>query len=276
MPADRAQARCHWWSNGWSGSFFPLQGPLSGRQFLPLRGDAELRTLPDENNRSGTDIAALTLPPHGRKWGGNEMATTKCSDVCRAEMRKSGTMLGRWSCLAAAVMAVASVATAAEPGVVPVPSAVRALEGCWYGTGHVMGKSVTITLSAKPIVQDALFVIDVTSAATDDASDLYSAHLILGGANQPPRTLAEPISGFWADSFGGGFTATGQGSSRPDGFDVTYAYPDTAFLNHWRIQGDNLAWEIVARDDDGHDTPFALYSLAKASCPAAPPSVSSQ
>jgi hypothetical protein len=179
-------------------------------------------------------------------------------------------------CLATAMMAVASGATAAEPGVVPVPSAVRALEGCWYGSGHVMGKPVTITLSAKPIVQDALFVIDAASVAKDDASDRYGAHLILGGADRPSGTRAEPISGFWADSFGGSFTATGQGSSRPDGFDMTYAYPDSAFLNHWRIQGDKLVWEIVAQDADGHETPFALYSLAKAACLPAPPSVASE
>lgn len=204
------------------------------------------------------------------------MATTKCSDSCRAEMTKGGAVFNRWSCLVAAAMVVASVATAAEPGVVAVPFAVRAVEGCWYGSGHVMGKSVTIMLSAKPIVQDALFVIDAVSVAKDDASDRYSAHLIFGGANQPSGTRAEPISGFWADSFGGSFTATGQGSSRRDGFDMTYAYPDSAFLNHWRIQGDNLAWEIVARDADGHETSFALYSLAKAACPPAAPSVSSQ
>jgi hypothetical protein len=119
-------------------------------------------------------------------------------------------MFDRWSWLAAALVAVSSATTAAEPGVVPVPSAVRALEGCWYGSGHVMGKPVTIVLSAKPIVQGALFVIDAASVAKDDASDRYSAHLILGGANQPSGARAEPISGFWADSFGGTFTATGQ------------------------------------------------------------------
>jgi hypothetical protein len=200
------------------------------------------------------------------------MAKTKCSDSCRAEMTKCGALFDRWGCIAAAVISVASVATAAEPGVVPVPSAVRALEGCWFGSGRVMGKSVTITLSAKPIVQDALFVIDAASVATDDASDSYSAHLIFGGANQPSGTRAEPISGFWADSFGGRFTATGQGSSRLDGFDMTYEYPDSAFLNHWRIQGDKLTWEIVTRDTDGRETPFALYSLAKAACPPTPPS----
>jgi hypothetical protein len=92
---------------------------------------------------------------------------------------------GRWSFAAAAVIAVSSVATAAEPGVVPVPFTVRALEGCWSGSGHVMGKPVTTMLSAKPIVQDALFVIDAASVSKDDASDRYSAHLIFGGADQP-------------------------------------------------------------------------------------------
>ena len=134
-----------------------------------------------------------------------------------------------------------------------------------------MGKPVTITFSAKPIVGDALFVIDAASVAKDDAADRYFAHLILGGARPASGTPAEQISGFWADSFGGEFTATGQGSSRPDGFDMTYAYPESAFLNHWRFQGDNLTWEIVARDTSGRESPFASYSLAKASCPPGSP-----
>jgi hypothetical protein len=95
-------------------------------------------------------------------------------------MTKGGAMFYRLSCLATAVMAVASVATAAEHGAVPVPSAVR-----------------------------ALFVLDAASVAKYDASDRYSAHLILGGADRPSGTRAEPITGFWADSFGGSFTATG-------------------------------------------------------------------
>jgi hypothetical protein len=57
---------------------------------------------------------------------------------------------------------------------------------------------------------------------------------------------------------------------------MTHAYPDSAFLNHWRIKGANLVWKIVTQDADGHETPFALYSLARAACPPAPPSVSSE
>jgi hypothetical protein len=53
---------------------------------------------------------------------------------------------------------------------------------------------------------------------------------------------------------------------------MTYVYPDSVFLNRWRIEGDKLVWEIVARDADGRETPFALYSLAKAACPLAPAS----
>jgi len=43
-------------ATGRFGLIFRLQGPLSGRDSWSLRGNAELRTLPNENNRPGADI----------------------------------------------------------------------------------------------------------------------------------------------------------------------------------------------------------------------------
>lgn len=42
---------------------------------------------------------------------------------------------------------------AAEPDAAPVPAAVASLQGCWQGRGEVMEKAVTVSLSARPIVQ---------------------------------------------------------------------------------------------------------------------------
>jgi hypothetical protein len=148
-----------------------------------------------------------------------------------------------------------------------VPAQVRALEGCWRGQGVVMDKPVTIALTARPITEGAMFLIDAQSHAKADPADRYAAHLVLGGRGAPPKTgEATAISGFWIDSFGGDFTASGSGSSRADGFDVAYAYPDATFINRWRRTADHLTWTITAKDAAAPEAAFARYDLDRTAC----------
>ncbi|MBM9402849.1 hypothetical protein JUN65_14805 [Gluconacetobacter azotocaptans] len=183
----------------------------------------------------------------------------------------AGKVTPRWvGSVWATIVLAASVANAAEPGAAQLLPAVSALKGCWQGDGEVMGKPVTITLSAKPIVQDAMFVVDVDSSAKADAHDRYSAHLFFGGGKPSTGNAAEQIVGFWADSFGGTFTATGNGVSHKDGFEMVYRYPEDTYVNRWRLIGGRLTWDIAARDDKGKETRFAGYSLARAECATGP------
>jgi hypothetical protein len=178
-------------------------------------------------------------------------------------------MSTKLGCAAIALLATASAVHSAEPGTPPVPKAVSNLKGCWKGRGEVMGKPVTIGVSARSIVQDAILALDVQSQAVSDPKDLYSAHLIFGGTNKQPGAASDQVVGYWSDSFGGAFATSGQGETRPDGFDMTYRYTDDAFVNHWRFLSDGIAWQIVSRDRKGIEKPFASYSLHKASCRAA-------
>jgi hypothetical protein len=156
---------------------------------------------------------------------------------------------------------VAPAAAAEEPATAPV--AVRPLEGCWRGTGSVMGKPVTTVMEARPVALGAMLVVDADSVATTDAADRYAAHLVFGSGKAPADVI-----GFWSDSFGGNFTATGAGAATSGGFDISYRYPDAEFVNRWRIAGDQLGWTIVARDEKGKEQPFASYTLRRAQCPA--------
>ncbi len=168
----------------------------------------------------------------------------------------------------AAGMAASTPSTAAQPGATPVPGVLFALKGCWRGVGDVGRKQVSVALSSRPILDGAMVVVDVDSSAIGDAKDRYSAHLVFGGAD--PRPDGADVMGFWADSFGGAYTALGRGRSRPDGLEVTYAYPDASFVNRWTVSGDHLKWSIVERDRKQVEKPFADYALRRASCgPAA-------
>ena len=158
-------------------------------------------------------------------------------------------------------------ALAQEPGAAPVPPEVQALAGCWQGSGSVMGKPVWISLTAKPITEGALFLVDVESHALADPDDRYAAHLIFGGKTAPAAsTEATNISGFFADSFGGDYTAVGAGSTQPDGFEVAYAYPDASFVNRWTFAQTALSWTIATKDSAGSQQPFAAYELARTEC----------
>jgi hypothetical protein len=173
-------------------------------------------------------------------------------------------------CLAAAAsVVVVAGSTAAEPGVVPVPGAVSALKGCWRGVGEAVGKRVVVALNAKPILQNAMFTVDVDSSAAGDPNDQYVAHLIFGGADAGADKTGNDIVGFWADDFGGAYTSLGRGKSSPHGFEITYPYPDAAYVNRWRLSGDDLNWSIVERDPKGVEKAFATYTMNKVSCPPA-------
>jgi hypothetical protein len=169
----------------------------------------------------------------------------------------------RLTLLLAACAAVlsTSAAQAAEAGATAVPAEIGALAGCWTGKGEVMGKAVSIALTAKPVALGALFTIDTDSSALADPADRYAAHLTFGGAK------ADSITGYWADSFGGDYTATGKGTPRPGGFDMTYDYGANAFVNRWRIEGEELSWQIVAQSKGGAEKPFASYRLQRTDCP---------
>jgi hypothetical protein len=131
-----------------------------------------------------------------------------------------------------------------------------------------MDKPVTIRLAARPIAEDALLALDAHSQANADPSDRYAAHLVFGGSGKAADE-AGAIVAFWSDSFGGAYTAMGEGRATEGGFVVTYRYPDNAFVNRWQVAGDRIGWQIVAVDAKGTERPFANYSLRKAACPAA-------
>ncbi len=169
------------------------------------------------------------------------------------------------SALAALLALASGSALAQDPPSAPLPTQVKVLEGCWRGTGEVMGKPVTLTLSAKPVALGAMFLIEAQSQAKADPSDRYAAHLVLG-ARAANGGFPATLTGYWADSFGGDFTATGAGAVREDGFEIAYAYPPSSFLNRWTLAGDKLEWRITARDGDKEQA-FASYQATRVTCP---------
>jgi hypothetical protein len=172
------------------------------------------------------------------------------------------------SVLGATLALAGGSALAQDAPSAPLPAQVKALEGCWRGAGEVMGKPVTLTLSAKPVALGAMFLIEAESQAKADPTDRYAAHMVLG-ARAPKGAFPATLTGYWADSFGGDFTTTGAGAVREDGFEVAYSYPPSSFLNRWTLKGDSLDWTITARDGDKAQV-FASYQVTRVACPTDP------
>lgn len=169
------------------------------------------------------------------------------------------------SAVACLLAGMTTSAYAQEPGAEPVPQEVLALAGCWQGAGSVMGKPVSITLAAKPITEGALFLVEADSHALTDPTDRYAAHLIFGGRAAVDRKQGG-ISAFFADSFGGDFTAVGTGSVGANSFEVAYTYPDATFVNRWTVTPASASWTIVMKDEAGAEKAFASYDLSRTQC----------
>jgi len=168
------------------------------------------------------------------------------------------------SALVAMLSLTAGSALAQDPTPTPLPAQVKALEGCWRGTGEVMGKPVTLDLSAKPVALGQMFVIEASNQAKADPKDLYAAHLVIG-TRAPKGAFPAMLTGYWADSFGGDFGATGAGAVREDGFELSYSYPPSSFLNRWTLKDDTLDWTITVREG-GKSQAFANYTAARVAC----------
>lgn len=175
-------------------------------------------------------------------------------------------MSGLFKGLFALTLLLAGAARAAEPGTPPVPAAVGLFEGCWRGEGMVLGKPTLVSLRAEPIVEQAMTLFAVESVARDDPKDRYAAHLLFAGVGAPGKPAPDRVWSFWADSFGGAYTATGEGVVRADGFDVDYRYPEDVFINRWRLQSGELHWTVVSRAASGPEKPFATYALRHEAC----------
>ena len=169
-------------------------------------------------------------------------------------------------CCSLLLLAAATPALAQDPPPAEVPAPVRALSGCWSGAGEVMGKPVVIALAARPITEGAMFLVEAESHATAEPKDRYAAHLVFGGRTAEAAGEPAKVSGFWIDSFGGDFTAQGEGTVRPEGFDIDYGYSTQTFINRWRLAGAALTWTITSRRLPGKEAPFASYRLERTAC----------
>jgi hypothetical protein len=130
-------------------------------------------------------------------------------------------MIGK-SCIAMVMLAASSTGGALEAGVMPVPTSVNALEGCWGGQGTVMGKAVAIAVNAYPIVQDAMLAVEAASSALADPQDQYAAHLVFGGTGKPSKPELALSSDIGRTVLAG---VRGSGARRKQGRRVRYYLP---------------------------------------------------
>lgn len=138
-------------------------------------------------------------------------------------------------------------------------------DGCWAGTGDVIGLEVTAKLKVSPILSGTHRLFEVESRSKTNPNDRYSAHIVEAETADVPGVLIS----YYADSFGGDFAASGKGTIEADGLSIEYARPSYPEVNQWKIDGSVLRWTntVVRALDD--QLVAHTYEMSRVGCAGA-------
>jgi len=140
----------------------------------------------------------------------------------------------------------------------PGLAALNGLAGCWKVLGQVRGKDATSIARGEWHLGGRYFVLHLRATT----SRPYEAAITYGAGERP-----EAIGSFWMDTFGGLYEPSlGLGGITPDGFTLSYRFPDAIYLNRFERQGANWHWTIVEQAAGKPDKLFADYRLRATSC----------
>ena len=145
----------------------------------------------------------------------------------------------------------------------PVPktpglAAVDGLTGCWKVSGQVRGKDATSIARGEWHLGGRYFTLHLRQVTTRP----YEAAITYGAGAKP-----DEIGSFWMDTFGGLYEPSlGLGKLTPEGFTLSYRFPDALYVNRFERRGGGWRWTIVEQAAGKTDKGFAEYSLARASC----------
>ncbi|MES2070045.1 MAG: DUF1579 family protein [Pseudomonadota bacterium] len=138
------------------------------------------------------------------------------------------------------------------------PALLKALDGSWIMTGDVMGKPVTYTMQAAPMLQDSfteMHMKDVQLPAK------YEARVFIGYDKG-----SQAIITHWMDSFGAKYSiphATGQITGNTIQF--IFPYNSAPFRDTLTYSPETASWVLVieASKPDGSWRHFARYDIRR-------------
>jgi hypothetical protein len=138
-------------------------------------------------------------------------------------------------------------------------SLLKALDGQWLMSGDVMGKAVTYTMEAGPILQGAF-----TELHMDDVQvpSEYEARVVIGFDAESKTLIAH-----WMDSFGARYSIPhGTGHIMDNTIQFTIPYEGGAFRDTLTYNPDTKSWLFVieAAKPDGSWQHFARYKIHRA------------
>jgi hypothetical protein len=132
------------------------------------------------------------------------------------------------------------------------------LEGCWRGSGVVLGKPNTDVARGEWHLGGRYFLLQLRAL---DPAHPYSAAILYGEGG-----AAGEVSSYWMDSFGGAYSTTGKGTAAADGISVDYTYPNGVYTNRFVREGRGWHWTIDEKAPGKPARRFAEYHLAPAPC----------
>ncbi len=153
--------------------------------------------------------------------------------------------------------ALIAAAVSLPGAVLPPPSPLLALAGCWRVEGQVEGKPTTAIARASRRLGGRYLLLELHGL---DPKDKYDAAIIMAEAGPGQLTA------WWMDSFGGPGSAAGRGAVEGAGFTIVYGYATAQFINRFRRAGSGWSWAIDARPPGKPATRFARYRLTPMRC----------
>ena len=145
---------------------------------------------------------------------------------------------------------------------VPAPSglqAVSGLAGCWRVSGQVQGRDAPAIAKGEWHLGGRYFTLHLRALSREDP---YEAAITYGAGQRPGE-----IGSLFSDTFGGLYEPSlGRGSRTDTGFEQSYTFPDSLYVNRFERQGAGWRWTIIEQVTGRENRVFADYRLTASSC----------
>jgi hypothetical protein len=131
------------------------------------------------------------------------------------------------------------------------------LSGDWKLTRKIRGKEAVNKAKVKWVLNHQFLQMHMKDLADPPA---YEAIVLIGYAHADKKYVAH-----WCDTYGGKFSAVGQGKRSGDSIEFVFQYPDGPFYNTftWNAKAKGWTFRMESQGKDGKRVLFAEDTLRR-------------
>lgn len=131
------------------------------------------------------------------------------------------------------------------------------LTGEWKLTRKIRGKEVENRVDAAWVLNHQFLQLHMKDVADPPA---YEAIVLIGYSHADKKYIVH-----WCDTYGGKFSAIGEGKRSGNSIEIEFHYPDGPFFNTftWDAKAKTWTFRMEAQGKDGKRTLFAVDTLRR-------------